>query len=627
MIKNIKYCLILISIAFAIPSQAQEVLLGLENNPQLQQQKQFKSTKATTEVRLPFIDDFANCWIVPSDSLWQDNYAYINTSYAYLPKSIGVATLDALNATGDIYSHATSSEFGADTLTSLPIRLDSLFGGTPQLITAADSIYFSFMFQPGGIGDMPEKDDSLVLEFYAPSQSKWYHIWASPGLSMYSMDTTYHSYFPNILIPIVDTMFLQKDFQFRFRNFASVSNNNYPSWAGNVDQWNLDYIYLDVNRNQHDTLPEDVAFTEWQGTLLKNYHSMPWNQFLANAANEMLDSVNIKYVNYSGSIINLTKYTNIYELSTGGSTPYNPAVTASNVNPYSENDFSISPFPYTYSSPVTKNAEFKIEFAINTNTISDISKNNDSIHAYQRFYNFYAYDDGSAESGYGINGNTARVAYQFTLNTDDTLRAIDIFFNQTVNAASQQYFYLSVWDDNAGEPGTLIYEQSGERPEFHSGFNQFHTYILDSPIAVSGTFYVGYRKINDEFLHLGYDKNTDKKDNIFFNVTGTWYNSIYDGALMIRPIVGDETYPHIGIEEKTTEIKIYPNPANNTVHVERTEATSPFYYAIYNQIGQLVSEGYSEQNINTESLQDGFYILRIFEGTEILATEKLIINH
>lgn len=627
MIKFIKTYLILILFAFSFSLQAQEVLLGLENNPQVKTQKQFKSSKAATEVILPFIDDFANSWFFPCDTLWQDRDAFINITYAYLPKSIGVATLDALNDTGSIYSHAVSTSFGADTLTSFPIRLDSLLGGSSQAITIADSVYFSFMFQPGGIGDMPEEEDSLILEFYAPSQNKWYHVWASPGMSMYSLDTTYHSFFPNVLIPITDTMYLQKDFQFRFRNIASISNNNYPSWAGNVDQWNLDYIYLDVGRNKYDTLPEDVAFTEWQGTLLKNYYSMPWNQFLANAANEMLDSVNIKYVNYSGVVVNLTKYTNIYELSAGGSTPYNPAVTATNINPYTENIFSISPFSYAYSSSVTENAEYKIEFAINTNTINDISRNNDSIHAYQRFYNFYAYDDGSAESGYGINGNNARIAYQFTLNTADTLRAIDMFFNQTLNFASQQYFYLSVWDDNGGKPGTLIYEQQGEKPEYHTGYNQFHTYVLDTAIPVSGTFYVGYRKTNDAFLHLGYDKNTDKKDNIFFNVTGTWYNSIYDGALMIRPILGDKTYPHLGIKENMTEIKTYPNPASTFVQVEIAGEPQLFRYILYNQIGQIVKEGQSEKKIDVNTLQNGLYVLRVFQKEKLLATEKIMIQH
>jgi hypothetical protein len=477
------------------------------------------------------------------------------------------------------------------------------------------------------MGDQPEEEDSLILEFYAPSQSKWYHIWASPGMSLYSMDTTYQSYFPNILIPVTDTMFLQEDFQFRFRNFASVSNNNYPSWAGNVDQWNLDYIYLDASRNKNDTLPEDAAFTEWQGTLLKNYYSMPWNQFSANAANEMIDTLQIKYTNYSNSIINLTEYSNIYELSAGGSSPYNPALTATNINPYSENIFDISPFPYVYSSTVSENAEYEAIFAINTNTINDLSRSNDSIKFYQRFYNFYAYDDGSAESGYGINGNNARIAYKFTLNTPDSLRAIDMFFNQTVNAASQQYFYLSVWDDNGGQPGNLIYEQSGVRPEFHSGFNQFHTYVLDNPIALTGTFYVGYRKSNTDFLNLGYDTNTDKKNKIFFNVTGVWYNSIYDGALMIRPILGDKIYPHIGIEENIAEIKIFPNPAADYITIDIAENTADINYVIYNQIGQIVMEGHTKQSVNIKTLNNGFYVLRVFQENKLLTTEKLIINH
>lgn len=609
---------------FSIGINAQEVLLDLETNPHIYGKTNNFHQKTTTAVKLPFFDDFANYWNYPNPDLWQDDAVFINVSYGYKPKTIGVATFDALNAKGNIYAHASSNNFAADSLTSLPIRLDSLLDGSMQSISAADSVYFSFCFQPGGMGDQPETDDSLVLEFYAPSQDKWYHIWSSPGMSLFSVDTMYGSFFPEIFIPIVDSMFLQKGFQFRFRNYASISNNNYPSWAGNVDHWNIDYVYLDINRSKNDTIFEDVAFNDWKSTLLKNYYAMPWNQYLANAAFEMTDMVEIGYTNYSNTTINLTKYTKIYELSQGGSSPYNPALTASNVNPLSSNTFTINPLPYSFSSSVTENAEFEVIFAINTNTISDLSRKNDSIKFYQRFYNYYAYDDGTAESGYGVNGNSAKLAYQFTLNTPDTLRAIDMFFNQTQNNASQQFFYLSIWDDNSGQPGNLIYEQSGVRPEYEEGLNQFHTYVLDDAIPLSGTFYIGYRKTNNDFLHLGYDKNTDKKDKVFFNPDGNWYHSMYEGALMIRPILGDKNYPHLSIEEEKTEVSIYPNPAKNHITIDVDKQANIILYNV-NGAKILEQEIFNSTKLNLSSFSSGLYYVQTIQDDGI-NVQKIIIN-
>ena len=127
-------------------------------------------------MRLPFVDDFSNYSGYPDDRLWEDRQGFVNTGFAVLPPSIGVVTLDALNEYGQIYPQAARVPFPADTLTSRPIRLDSNFlQNRPMLV--ADSLYFSFYYQPAGasrdpeaggweiVGDAPEHSDKLVLEF------------------------------------------------------------------------------------------------------------------------------------------------------------------------------------------------------------------------------------------------------------------------------------------------------------------------------------------------------------------------------------------------------------------------------------------------------------------------------
>ena len=77
---------------------------------------------------------------------------------------------------------------------------------------------------------------------------------------------------------------------------------------------------------------------------------------------------------------------------------------------------------------------------------------------YQQFFNYYAYDDGSAENGYGLGGAgtaNASVAYQFNTFRKDTLRGVKMFFNRTYDDASQDYFRIGVWehDKTTRKPG------------------------------------------------------------------------------------------------------------------------------------------------------------------------------
>ena len=137
--------------------------------------KQHKSTSFIyyEPIILPFSDDFSNYTGYPDTARWIGNQAFVNQSFAVNPPTIGSVTLDALNEQGRIYEHASKSSFGADTLLSRPIRLDSIFYPFPRALTPADSVMFYFFYQPGGgegtawegLGNSPESTDSLILEF------------------------------------------------------------------------------------------------------------------------------------------------------------------------------------------------------------------------------------------------------------------------------------------------------------------------------------------------------------------------------------------------------------------------------------------------------------------------------
>ena len=169
---------IVIVISFLIPmiSFSQEILTGVSSNPQIaKESKKYQKVRSSSAIKLPFFEDFSNYLGYPNPNLWEDRQVFVNNTFAVYPPTLGVATLDAIDENGRIYSHATNGQFSADTLTSLPIRLDSNFSFHRKMYLS-DSIYLSFYFQPAGgsknypsdpwekVGDTPEFHDKLVLE-------------------------------------------------------------------------------------------------------------------------------------------------------------------------------------------------------------------------------------------------------------------------------------------------------------------------------------------------------------------------------------------------------------------------------------------------------------------------------
>ena len=75
-----------------------------------------------------------------------------------------------------------------------------------------------------------------------------------------------------------------------FFNYASIATTNIPSWRSNADQWNLDYIYLNTDRNHADTFYKDISFVERAPSMLKRYQAMPYNQYRVDPTNEIRTS-------------------------------------------------------------------------------------------------------------------------------------------------------------------------------------------------------------------------------------------------------------------------------------------------------------------------------------------------
>jgi len=642
-----KILILLIILVIPAISFSQEIITGLYTNPVIKANLNNVKARSARSIMLniPFFDDFSGNSIFPNDSLWADKNVFINTAYPYMPPTIGVATFDALNDTGAIYPSANSYGFAADTLTSNPIRLDSITIrdstlGYPMALQKSDSIYFSFYYQPQGdtvLGNAPEYGDSLVLEFYSPTTKNWKQVWSDTGSTLKQFHNRYHEWFKQVLIPITDANYFQKGFRFRFYNWASIANNSIPSWqSGNVDIWNLDYVYLNKSRNKGDSVYNDIAFVNPAPSVLKNYYSMPWPQFNVNPSAEMKDSLYMVMTNLDSVDHNVDYYKyNVFDefgnLLLPGTDPIsNPTYFAGSTNilALSQNQFSTTnsnkfKYPhitFTFPPSTADSAKFTIVHRVKEKGLGDFHNENDSMVFEQKFYNYYAYDDGVPEAGYGLSPANAMLAYQFKLNKADTLRAVEMYFNQTLNNASQQYFYLTVWKDANGYPGDTLYQQMGVKPKYGDSLNKFVRYRIDDrKVLVSGTFYVGCKLTTDDNLNLGFDMNNDEHKKIFYNVGNGWMNSNYAGALMMRPVLGKVLPLVAGIKEITStanEIKVFPNPSTGEnisidIPASQNQDISKFTTHVFNMIGNEVYESPFTKTLNVSNLQNGIYLISV----------------
>ena len=241
-------------------------------------------------LNLPFFEDFSRPGSLPDQKIWTDNYAYINNSYAIDPVSIGVATLDAVDADGSL-NNTTKIPFLSDFLTSKPIDLN--FPGRTDIV-------FSFFYQPQGMGSEPQKQDSLLLDFYAPQLRAWFTVWSDTGKPLEP--------FRQVFMPVRDEKYLRKGFQFRFKNYASMPDNpGYPNRNTNRDHWNIDYIYLDTARMPAITAINDVAMTNSLGSILKSYEAIPWPHFKRAFQTHIKPFVPIMYKNNDTTSRNVTR--------------------------------------------------------------------------------------------------------------------------------------------------------------------------------------------------------------------------------------------------------------------------------------------------------------------------------
>ncbi len=547
-----------------------------------------------------FFQDSARQFFMPINDpskLWADDFAYHNYRFAVNPRSLGVVTFDGLDEMGFPYEIGTSITNYADKLTSKPIDLSNNL--------ALDSIYFSFLYQAQGFGDIPEQSDSLVLEFYAKDLDQWFSVWGTNGGSVLPFKAAH--------IPLTENKYLKKGFQFRFRNYGSL--------AGSLDHFHIDYVHLRTASSHNDTLFKDFALVYPLNTLLKNYTSVPWDHYKNSLDNKMADSLKIELYNGSPTAENYQDGFLSFSLDNVFSLFVLPGFNLA--------EQQINFFPRevltSYHNLTNGNSFDKTlpgiqqSFTVKANASAQFPNDliNDSTGFSQNFTNFYSYDDGSSEAAFGPTGSQARLAVRFDAYEADSLIGVSFQFVPSVVDVSNKLFLLTVWSENYDEPDQILYEDdvfNPRNPIYPTGDEQFVTYyFLDTiKVPVNTSFFVGWRQLDPERLNLGLDRNLDFSSKIKFSVNGgaTWLTSPFSGTAMIRPVFSTKLDQFIGINEETFDIKIFPNPTTDIFQIILPQEDNNLEKILLDQTGRILLKT-NENQIDLSNFSTGYFFLQI----------------
>lgn len=627
---------VVLALSFCGTASSQESLVPLSSRQGFESAKK-QLHKSNEPLTLPFFDDFSDYEGLPDPERWNPSSAFVNSDYAPLPPTIGMTTLDALDGEGNLYPLASTSIFAADTLVSRPIRLDSLTGGVARQLQPSDSIYLSFFLLPGGwygnpwerVGDAPSAEDSLFLDFYSPSDSSWITVWSTPGYSADTAGITALWPWKFVAVRIDDMRFFDKLFQFRFRNYASLDATPKTGIAGNCDQWNIDYIYLDYNRSRGDSLSRDIAFVDKAPSMLASYQAMPSRQFQPS---DMADSLKITMVNrYNQTLAVEYSYKVLYE---DGSELASYDGGLENIQPffpsghYQEMPIHSNP-PVNFTFPTSTDfASYRIVHTLREGVSGDNHNGNDTIVFNQVFSNYYAYDDGIPENGYGLTttGSHQWLALRYDLNVPDTLTAIDLYFNKTREGENENVnFKLCVWECNHGKPGELIYEDENRMQTAFNGMNRYQRYPLSNPIVIGDTVFVGFEQLSNVYINIGFDRNNNTRDRLYYRTSPQWQQSILSGSVMMRPVFGIAATAAIPTYEEKA-ISVFPNPTKETIYLSCEDCNpQTTTITIYDIRGKMVLCQPYSTTVNLSQLSAGLYLMHITDKEAGIHQSKKII--
>lgn len=640
MFRTIASFIFFISIALQLHAQGAKVV-PLNSRPQPVHDIANVAILGVDTLILPFFDDFTSGEGYPNPLRWTDQQVWVNNTFPINAPNYNVATFDHLDAKGRPYSTLNKNySVYADSLTSLPIKLDYYKTGptSTQNYLPTDSIFLSFFVEQRGLGDGPEAEDSLILLFLN-NNNKWVRVWNKTGGSSAND-------FDIVTVPVNDFQYLHNAFQFRFVNFTRAT--------GNLNHWHVDYVRLEKYKKRVGGFDifntKDVAVQYPTYSFLKYYHSMPYSHFKADVAGQSNGNNKLTLRNLDAG--------SSFPVQTGFAmqvrNQYNTLVYDF---PFASNSQNVSKDqPSTINYPTLKldtfsgqNPCFSVKYLTLPqsndgtpdayNTLSD----NNTITVDHCFAPMYAYDDGSAEGGFGLDyaflGNIkGQFAMKFETTKTDSLRGLAIYFNRSESDVSFRSFYLRIWKSLSpiGQPDNkdvLLYEQYVERPSYTDSINHFSYIYFDTVLNLTaGTYYAGWRQNQPYILNVGYDNNYRYlgqdvgNPNLFDNLLGSWEKSDLGikGTPMIRLMMGaDKDFTFHTQDQEKSSFVVYPNPVQDVVHWNNEYNVT--WASLLDFSGKEVLHADSPQNeMDVTGIPAGHYILSIHTSSGLNYRTQLI---
>lgn len=524
----------------------------------------------STTITLPFWDDFSTStgaidttWWLPGSQV----QVIAKPGIGIDPPSLGVATFDGVDATGTPYL-ASATDGNVDSLLSQPIDM------TQVPANLRNTVYLSFFYQSKGLGEAPEEQDSLIL-YLKDIDGTWNKVWPANSNDNY---TTNPTVFTEKFIHVSDAKYFHDQFQFMFR-----AKGRQNGW---YDNWLLDYVYMDKRRSPTDNSYLDRAFTQPPTSLFDNYTAIPFDDFVETIDKSTLfQSTSTKLRNLESDIQPIEYSVNIYD--TLNHTLVQSTTVDQELLLFSKaleeiNSPAIDPGLLDQSADslylmleyyVNSGDKFLVDSIYNNDQDTAFYSNvnlriNDTTRAYFNIHDYYAYDDGTAEYGAGINQPQGKIAYQYSVIVGKYLDRIDMYFPNVDGNQAGSPLDLFVLNDFEGNENSL--QTQSNIAIKHTGINEFVSYNITPAIYVTDTFYIGFTNLSssDNWVGVGLDKNTDSFDKMFVNLDGNWVpNTNVHGSLMMRPHFTDEA-PVTGIDDKQlVSIDVYPNPSFGIIHV------------------------------------------------------------
>lgn len=580
-------------------------------------------------IQLPFWDDFSTSTGLPGSEWWaygQD--VWVNTTLGLHPPTLGVATFDGTRSDG-VPHNGTSNFVGpADSLISKAIDLSVI----PANLRS--TVFLSFFWQIKGLGEMPNVEDSLRLQFM-DRDSTWVTQWILNG-----GEVNLNEEFEQQFIAITQPEYYHEGFRFRFQSFNKQT--------GPFDHWHIDYVYLNQNRSVSNNTYFDRALSAAPSSPLNDYYALPPDQFRA-ASGLLAGSSSFEFFNLdaqlqpveynvllknpeTGELVSIVDADRVIDPIPQGlerrTLTTSTVDTQSIVEALAGKDSLVLDMEVFLKSGDRYLISRVDPLTADTTYFENVNfRNNDTTSIRLTFHDYTAWDDGTAEYAAGLNQARGQLAYKVVAPAQDTLTAVDIHFPQIAPFAEGQPLDIIVWKTLTNVNPTLLAIQRVS-VEFQNLTNAFVRYKLEQPLVVSDTFFIGYRQYTDNFVGIGLDKNNNTGDRVYYNVGEGWVqNDRTEGSMMFRPVFEKVAFRSVaGVDGEEVPAVLYPNPSTGVVnfslvadHVQVTDISGK---VVFTQSG--VSRAHTETDLS--HLPKGLYFVHCLYGNRRTTFKLLLTN-